>query len=275
VSRMSAVVLAAVVFASVVRAPAARADDEPIRDNSFLIEEAYNQSPRVVQHILTWTRDRSSGAWTATFTEEWPLAGLRHQISYTVPWGISGRGDRTRLQVGSIHYRYQVFGGEGGEPAFAPELTLQFPLSSVGPGDERWGLQSVLPLSVEPNRHCALHFNVGGGWQQLETVDVLTFVPAPPQPDGLHYVTLGASAVGRVARRIDFLLESTWQRQTTTLGGHRLSDEDTAFLSPGVRVGFDRPSGAQIVPGIAVPIGIGPSRGDDQVFLYLSLEHAF
>ena len=31
----------------------------------------------------------------------------------------------------------------------------------------------------------------------------------------------------------------------------------------------------EIVPGLAVPIGIGPSRGDRQVFFYLSFEHPF
>jgi hypothetical protein len=33
----------------------------PIQDNSFLIEEAYNQEPGVVQHISVFTRTRSSG----------------------------------------------------------------------------------------------------------------------------------------------------------------------------------------------------------------------
>jgi hypothetical protein len=34
-------------------------------------------------------------------------------------------------------------------------------------------------------------------------------------------------------------------------------------------------SGLQIVPGIAVPIGVGSSSGQRDVFLYLSFEHAF
>jgi len=29
------------------------------------------------------------------------------------------------------------------------------------------------------------------------------------------------------------------------------------------------------VPGIAFPIGVGPSAGDDAVLLYLSFEHPF
>jgi len=34
-------------------------------------------------------------------------------------------------------------------------------------------------------------------------------------------------------------------------------------------------NGLQIVPGIGVPIGIGPSSGEKGIFLYLSFEHPF
>ena len=42
---------------------AARAAEEPapIQDNSFLIEEAYNQEAGVVQHIQTFSRARDGG----------------------------------------------------------------------------------------------------------------------------------------------------------------------------------------------------------------------
>jgi hypothetical protein len=47
------------------------------------------------------------------------------------------------------------------------------------------------------------------------------------------------------------------------------------FLSPGIRWAYNFKNGLQIVPGIAVPIGVGPSGGEKGVFLYLSLEHPF
>jgi hypothetical protein len=31
----------------------------------------------------------------------------------------------------------------------------------------------------------------------------------------------------------------------------------------------------QIVPGLAIPLGLGPSKGDKGVFVYLSFEHPF
>jgi hypothetical protein len=40
-----------------------------------------------------------------------------------------------------------------------------------------------------------------------------------------------------------------------------------------VRFAINRPSGLQIVPGIAYTIGVGPSSGSRAIFLYLSFEH--
>ncbi len=48
-----------------------------------------------------------------------------------------------------------------------------------------------------------------------------------------------------------------------------------AYVSPGIRWSYDFESGLQIVPGIALPIGVGPSRGEKSAFLYLSFEHPF
>ncbi len=48
--------------------PPAQADEPaPIADNSFLIEEAYNQETGVVQHVGTFVRSRT-GDFEFTFT---------------------------------------------------------------------------------------------------------------------------------------------------------------------------------------------------------------
>src|SRR5204863_5538442 len=65
-----------------------------IMDNSFLIEEAYNQEDGVVQHIFTsaYGVDRLSSpkrrALDSSFTQEWPAYGQAHQFSYTVPYSF-------------------------------------------------------------------------------------------------------------------------------------------------------------------------------------------
>jgi len=47
------------------------------------------------------------------------------------------------------------------------------------------------------------------------------------------------------------------------------------LLSPGIRWAHNFKNGLQIVPGIGVPLGVGPSAGEKAVFLYLSFEHPF
>ena len=61
-----------------------------IQDNSFLVEEAYNQEPGVVQHIFNLPilfagheKDISP-----SFTQEWPIFSQTHQFSYTIPYTL-------------------------------------------------------------------------------------------------------------------------------------------------------------------------------------------
>src|SRR5919197_3544509 len=59
-----------------------------IKDNSFLVEEAFNQEPGIVQHIFGLTRARDS--WQFTFTQEYPAPTTTNQLSYTLAFGAIG-----------------------------------------------------------------------------------------------------------------------------------------------------------------------------------------
>ncbi len=123
-----------------------KAPIDGIRDNSFLIEEAYNQEAGVVQHIFTGMYSKfDRGAandreWNFSFTQEWPVFSQTHQFSYTIPYSFldpdheehdSGVGD---VQV---NYRYQLTNDAGSWPAISPRISLIFPS-----GDEDRGLGS-------------------------------------------------------------------------------------------------------------------------------------
>jgi len=45
------------------------------------------------------------------------------------------------------------------------------------------------------------------------------------------------------------------------------------FVSPGVRWAYVLKNSLIVSPGVAVPIGIGQSRGENGIFFYLSFEH--
>ncbi len=92
-----------------------------IQDNSFLIEEAYNQNFGVVQHISSFTRFWNSKDWAYIFTQEWPVPGdARHQLSYTVPFFHAGAFQDSGVGIGDVflHYRYQALADSAYRPAF-------------------------------------------------------------------------------------------------------------------------------------------------------------
>ena len=95
-----------------------------IEDNSFLIEEAYNQEPGVVQHIFNavYSADSRARGWAFSFTQEWPVFSQDHQFSFTIPsFHLRGGGERVS-GVGDIllNYRYQLLEEGDMKPAFAP-----------------------------------------------------------------------------------------------------------------------------------------------------------
>src|SRR3989304_1284470 len=82
-------------------------ETKKIQDNSFLIEEAYNQEEGVIQHIQTF-QYMKDGTWGNTFTQEWPVKGQMHQFSYTIPVSHLTDPGRTGLGDMALNYRYQL-----------------------------------------------------------------------------------------------------------------------------------------------------------------------
>ena len=250
------VTLVACTFSAMASAVRAQ-EPPPIQDNSFLIEEAYNQEARVVQHISAYFR--SSGGWWYTFTQEWPVSGQRSQFSYTVPLVPGGFGDV------ALNYRLQLVGP--GNVAVSPRLSVILPTGKweEGRGNGATGLQFNLPVSVRAGKRLVTHWNAGA-----------TVTPSAPAP-GLESNTIwalagGASAIVEARHDFNLMIEVAWSRISDIFGPDE--DIEELFINPGIRWAHTLKSGLQIVPGIGVPIGVGPSRGT-ALFLYLSFEHAF
>lgn len=253
-------------------APPAGAQEEPgpIQDNSFLVEEAYNQEAGVVQHIQTFSRARRGGAWLYTFTQEWPVVSQRHQFSYTLPWeslgdeGADGAGDV------AINYRLQLLGSGEAPIALSPRFSLLLPTGDEeeGLGTGALGVQVNLPLSVELGRRAVTHVNVGA-----------TYVPDASNAAGdeadLDAYNFGQSFIWLLRPRFNLMLELAYASEEEVAGRGLVERGESFFVNPGIRWAHDLPNGLQIVPGLAVSIGTGPSSGERAYFFYLSLEHAF
>lgn len=250
----------------------ARAGEERIEDNSFLIEEAYNQEPGVLQHIATFQRSFSTGEWLGTFTEEWPVVDERHQVSLTatVQRLATPSGPATGFGDLLLNYRHQVY--RAADAAVIAVLRLSAVLPTGDPrrslGAGGLGLQVNLPVSVLLGPWFITHWNLGGTW-----------VPAGSRAarGGVHTQFLAGQGLDCFPHRnLNFLVEVLW---TTTRfipsAGGTAEHVNALLLSPGFRHLVELAPEWEIVWGLALPIGVGPSAGQQSLMLYLSFEHAF
>jgi len=248
----------------------ARAQEEKkISDNSFLIEEAYNQDKDTMQSITVFSRSAKRNEWDLNFTQEYAVTSRRHQLSYTVAGkredGMRGFGDTL------INYRYQFFGMNEDDKVFvAPRFSLVLPTGNWrrGLGKGAVGYQINLPISVEHSEKFVTHYNAGA-----------TVTPRAKNEQRERATTkdfnLGQSFVWLAKPRFNVLFETFYETEETVIAPSRTMREHNVFFNPGVRWAWNFKSGLQIVPGVAVPIGVGPSYGDTRVLFYLSFEHPY
>ena len=257
---------------------------EGVQDNSFLIEEAYNQEPGVVQHIFTFRYDinrlpgHDDRVFNLNFTEEWPVTSQRHQLSYSIPFSsVETRGQHDDgLNDVMLNYRYQVLNESDTQPAFAPRLSFIFPTGSTdqGLGDGTFGYQVNLPVSKVLSDRWTVHFNAGA--------TVLPRVRAELDEGGhvkrtLASYNLGESAIFAVTSNFNLMCETvqTWDQSLNGRG--RREREFSAVVSPGMRYAINLPKvlDAQLVFGVAAPIGLTRPAPDFGVLGYISFEHKF
>lgn len=238
-----------------------------IQDNSFLLEEAYNQEDGVVQHIQAFQYMKNK-TWGYTFIQEWPVPKQTHQLSYTIPvYHLNEDGNATGIGNVLLNYRYQLIPPKG-PIALAPRLSLVLPTGDYkkGFGKGAPGLQINIPLSVELSDKFVTHWNVG-----------TTFTPNAKGTGGAKAHTLdfnsGASIIWLVTENFNLMFETAWNSSQSVEANGTKKVDNTLFINPGARFAINFKSGLQIVPGIAFPIGVGPSKGERGIFLYLSFEH--
>lgn len=244
----------------------------PIQDNSFLVEEAYNQEAGVVQHISTFTRYQETKDWIYTFTQEWPVFSQKHQLSFTLPWQRLGASLDGKQAFGDValNYRYQLMGDGDAPVAISPRFSVLLPTGDekLGYGRGSTGYQVNLPVSFTLGSAFVGHSNLGA----THTPNAKnTFGDSATTQD----VSFGQSFIWLAHPRFNVMLEYVHARSQQVAGPNQTQAQTATYLSPGIRWAYNFPSGLQIVPGIAVPIGVGASRGEKAVFLYLSFEHPF
>lgn len=249
-----------------------------VQDNSFLMEEAYNQAPGVVQHIfnLAWFADERGKAdqreASLVFTQEWPLWSQTHQFSYTVPVSYLDDG-QTAAGFGDVllNYRLQLLSETATRPAIAPRFSLILPTGDEdrGLGVGAAGFQNNTAISKIIADRWTVHANAG-----------FTLFPHVSGQTLTSY-NFGASVVYAATRNLNLLLEcrADWEEDLVSdpaLAALPRTDRTASvLLSPGFRYAWNRPHDMQIVAGLAVPIGLTDGSPEYGVFVYFSIEHPY
>lgn len=215
-----------------------------IIDNSFLVEESFDQERGVVQNIFTWTRGRH-GEWNASFTQEWPAPGMMHQLSYTVPF--SGGTGQTGVGDVLLNYRYQMQVERAGAPAIAPRFSVILPTGreADGLGSGVVGVQVNVPASKQFG-DLYVHANAGYTW--------LPDVEATPQ--------IAGSGIWRLRPMLHLMVEAV------------VAFGDTVTIAPGFRRGWNF-GDRQLVVGAALPVSWTEGRSDVALLTYFSYELPF
>ena len=256
------------------------ADERPIdviEDNSFLIEEAYNQEPGVVQHIFSaqYTTSGRTHGWQFNFTQEWPVFSQDHQFSYTIPSyhlvddgsRVSGLGDIL------LNYRYQLVYEGDIKPAVAPRFSLILPTGNrkKDTGNNVVGYQINLPVSKKITDRIGLHFNLGGTF--------LPHVKSPVDLNGdsakksLSSLNVGGSAIYALFPRFHLMLEWLGNSEQSFSDSGKRERSFLSTMSPGFRTAIVNEDKLQIVTGAAMPVGLNRKTDNLGAFLYLSIEH--
>ncbi len=238
-----------------------------IEDNSFLIEEAYNQEEGVIQYIQSYQYSKKTKNWNYTFTNEFPMPNQTHQFSYTVP--LARVGDDPTFQSGlgdiALNYRYQLIKND--DMALAPRFSVILPTGQYKKGlsNGATGYQINIPLSVDLADKWVSHWNAGA-----------TYTPKARETSGVRAdirgTNHGASLVYLHSETLNFLVEYVRNENQAVQPDGSKAWEKSAFLNPGLRYAKNYESGWQMVSGVSFPVGVGPSRKDNGILFYLSFE---
>ena len=248
-----------------------------IEDNSFLIEEAYNQEERIIQHIsnAVYFQDPQHDVSYA-FTQEWPIGGQRNQLSFTIPYAFLNSNSVNGVGDVMINYRYQFFTSNDWA-AVAPRISIILPSGNVNKnlGLGTTGMQINLPASKRFSEFFVAHFNIGFTYlpaaQALRTINGFQ-----TDKHKLTWYNFGGSIIWLAEKKLNFMLEYLMNIASEIDEFGSVNGFTEKILSPGIRYAIDIGE-LQIVPGLAFPFSFSSRQADTRVgmIFYLSFEHPF
>lgn len=238
-----------------------------IEDNSFLLEEAFNQEWGVYQFIQKYQTAKRAKGYEYSFENEIPITDKTHQFSYEFAYGRPDSTGHGAISDVTLNWRIQPYNKDG--VLLADRFGLIVPTGRVdkNAGNGVYGFEFMQAGTLFINDQFVTHFNFG--------FDVLpnAKTAGTDKRNTLSSFTGGSSLIYMHNDWVNFMLEGLLQAGQSTLPDGTVTSETSFTINPGMRFAFDLAwKETQIVPGISFPTEILNRPQEHGVLFYLSIE---
>jgi hypothetical protein len=257
-----------------------------IEDNSMLIEEAFNQEAGIIQHISNFAF--SGGNFGYNYTQEIPLADVKHQFSFGVSYASLKKPENLSQftknyltnGLGDVFLNYRpMIWGKNDWALVIPRFTVIVPTgnSRYGLGTGGWGGQFNLAVTKRLNSKITTHYNAG--YTLFTQADHYTYeadgTPVLAYEKNIGTKNIGASAIWLAKPKFNLMVEYVAYFGKEMQDDGSTTNLNTSILNPGFRFAIDIGK-VQIVPGAGLPINFANGAFDGTGgFIYLSIEPAY
>lgn len=241
-----------------------------IEDNSFYLEEGFNQDAGMVQFIQSYEMSTRVSQGLYDLTIEMPITDKVHQWSYG--FEALNKGNEGRQDIGDsvLSYRYQSLNRDG--YLMAERFGLILPTGSVEHETSNGvlGLDFKYAATIPVATLWMNHWNVGSRilpnskrFKQKVRVSEQEY-------------SLATSGVYLYSDHLNLILEAIFTNFNGFGDEGEKITENAITLNPGIRVDFDIDWNAtQVVPGISFPARFVGGLIEQGILFYLSFEPNF
>ena len=240
-----------------------------IEDNSFLLEEAYNQEWGVYQFIQKY-QTSNKGNIEYSFENEIPISDKVHQFSYEFARIKSDGQSQSKFGDTTLNYRWQPLNKDGF--LLAERIGLIVPTGNVAEGTSSGvvGFEFMQAATLTLSDRWMNHWNLG--FEVLPNAKTAGHSARGTQSG----FTAATSLIYLLSDNFNLMMEALVQTGQSINADETKEISSSVTLNPGVRWAWDFDwKDTQIVPGVSFPTEILNDRTEHSVLVYLSIEPKF
>lgn len=241
-----------------------------IEDNSFLLEEAFNQEWGVYQFIQKYQVLNKSNNYNYTFGNEIPITDKVHQFSYEFAYARADGIEHGTISDLTLNYRLQPVNKDGFLVAERVGLIVPTGRVQTGGGNGVYGFEFMQAATITLSEQWMNHWNFG--FRVLPSAKTAGI----DKRRTLTSFTAGTSVVYLLSDNFNLLLEGLLRAGQSVNPDGSKEAETTMVINPGFRFASDLAwKDTQIVPGVSFPTELLNGPTQHGILFYLSIEPKF